>query len=244
MSPSFANWDERTLDLACDQVTVGLSDAHRDELGQLARPEDVEEFEGCVAAIHLASLARLEPPPPAVLDRLHADARRRFVPPPASRAWQPVVLGLLAVAAVVLVLLRIRPADPSLTDRRTALLGRGDVVQVAWAGTDDPLAAGVSGDVVWSDAAQEGYMRFRGLEPNDPTQAQYQLWVFDPTRPSWEERPVDGGVFDVPAGEEVVVPIDAKIPVGRAALFAVTLEAPGGVVVSERERLVVTAAVE
>ena len=84
-------------------------------------------------------------------------------------------------------------------------------------------------------------MRFRGLAPNDPTERQYQLWIFDPSRSDWEAEPVDGGVFDVGAGGEVVVPIDAKLAVAETALFAVTLEVPGGVVVSDRERLVLTA---
>ena len=41
-------------------------------------------------------------------------------------------------------------------------------------------------------------MRFRGLAANNPTQIQYQLWMFDAERD--ERYPVDGGVFDVPAG--------------------------------------------
>ncbi len=40
---------------------------------------------------------------------------------------------------------------------------------------------------------------------------------------------------------EVVVPILAKLHVDHATLFAVTVERPGGVVVSKRERIVVTA---
>ena len=85
-------------------------------------------------------------------------------------------------------------------------------------------------------------MRFESLAPNDPETSQYQLWIFDPTRADWEARPVDGGVFDVPSSGEVCVPIDAKLAVRETALFAVTLEVPGGVVVSRRERLVLTAA--
>ena len=37
------------------------------------------------------------------------------------------------------------------------------------------------------------------------------------------------------------MPIHARLPVGEAALFAVTVEKPGGVVVSKREHIVVTA---
>jgi hypothetical protein len=49
-------------------------------------------------------------------------------------------------------------------------------------------------------------------------------------------------VFDVTPGGEVVIPITARVPVQAPTLFAVTVERPGGVVVSKRERIVVTAA--
>ena len=52
---------------------------------------------------------------------------------------------------------------------------------------------------------------------------------------------VDGGVFDIGPGE-VIVPIRAALPVTTPKLFAVTIEKPGGVVVSSRQRIVVTAA--
>ncbi len=82
-------------------------------------------------------------------------------------------------------------------------------------------------------------MRIRGLAANDPKAAQYQLWIFDGKRD--QAHPVDGGVFDVVDGE-VVVPIRAAIQVFEPKLFAVTVERPGGVVVSKRERIVLTAA--
>lgn len=125
--------------------------------------------------------------------------------------------------------------------QRRALLESGDdVLLLEWSATEDPLAQGASGDVVWSPQEQTGYLRFTDLAANDPSEAQYQLWIFDATRD--ERYPVDGGVFDVPRGEgEVIVPITAKLPVEQATLFAVTLEPPGGVVVSDRERLVLLA---
>jgi anti-sigma-K factor RskA len=115
-------------------------------------------------------------------------------------------------------------------------------LQLEWSATTDDAAVGASGDVVWSARDQAGVMRIRGLQPNDPTQSQYQLWIFDAARD--ERFPVDGGVFDVPAGDgEVLVPIDASLPVRQAMLFAVTVERPGGVVVSDRERIVLVAEV-
>ncbi|MDY7093551.1 MAG: anti-sigma factor [Acidobacteriota bacterium] len=126
------------------------------------------------------------------------------------------------------------PSGPSLEDVRNA----EDAVVVAWQGTEDPAAAGVQGEVLWSDSLQAGYMVFDGLPANDPQQNQYQLWIFDAEQD--ERYPVDGGVFDVAAGR-AVVPIDAKLRVGEPTLFAVTVEKPGGVVVSSRERLVLVA---
>ena len=119
-----------------------------------------------------------------------------------------------------------------------------DAVRLDWTATDDPTAAdGVTGEVVWSASEQRGYMRFAGLQANAPDDFQYQLWIFDAERD--ERFPVDGGVFDIPAdGGEVIVPIDARLPVNEATLFAVTVEPPGGVVVSDRSRIAVVAAAE
>jgi hypothetical protein len=131
-----------------------------------------------------------------------------------------------------------RPPRPSIAEEREALVAAGARV-VPWTATRDAAATSASGDVVWDEATQRGYMRFRGLAKNDPTASQYQLWIFDADRD--DRYPVDGGVFDV-AGDDVIVPIRAKLPVAAATLFAVTVEKPGGVVVSSRERIVVTAA--
>jgi hypothetical protein len=115
------------------------------------------------------------------------------------------------------------------------------ITRIAWAPTADSTALGASGDVVWSTRAQRGVMRLIGLKSNDAKRWQYQLWIFDKTRD--QRYPVDGGVFDVPPGAtEVFVPINARVPVGSAVMFAVTVEAPGGVVVSTRERVALLAA--
>jgi hypothetical protein len=55
---------------------------------------------------------------------------------------------------------------------------------------------------------------------------------------------VDGGVFDVTTEGEVLVSIHPKLKVQEAFLFAVTIEKPGGVVVSSRERLPLLANVD
>ena len=85
-------------------------------------------------------------------------------------------------------------------------------------------------------------MRFRGLAANVPDEFQYQLWIFDRDRD--ERYPVDGGVFDIPAdGAEAEIPVTAALPVDEPTLFAVTVEPPGGVVVSSRERIATVAQV-
>lgn len=142
---------------------------------------------------------------------------------------------------------------PSMAELRTRLLADDpEAVKVSWkkAGDDPAIVADKAdleaadglGDVVWSPERQQGFMRFRGLAANDPSVAQYQLWIFDAERNA--AHPVDGGVFDVPAAAdgEVVVRIDPRLPIRRATAFAITVERPGGVVVSSRERLPLIAA--
>ncbi len=130
----------------------------------------------------------------------------------------------------------------TLSEIRERFVATANPLIKEWAPTEDPAAPGVKGDVVWDAATQTGYMRFTGLPVNDPAQTQYQLWIFDSTRD--DRYPVDGGVFNIPAGAtEVVVPILAKLPVGAPTLFAVTIEKPGGAVVSAREHIVAVAPV-
>jgi hypothetical protein len=115
-----------------------------------------------------------------------------------------------------------------------------DRVAIPWQHTEDPAARTAGGEVVWSTGLQRGYMRFHGLPANDPVRRQYQLWIFDASQD--ERYPIDGGVFDVPAGQtEVVVPIAPNLRVTRPTLFAITEEKAGGVVVSSREHLLLVA---
>jgi hypothetical protein len=129
---------------------------------------------------------------------------------------------------------------PSAAEARAALLANQPfVLRRNWSAAGDPTGRGVTGDVVWDARTQTGYMRFVGLRRNDTAREQYQLWIFDGRRD--QRYPVDGGVFDADGGAEVVVPIRARLPVGTPLAFAVTLERAGGVVVSDRERVVVIA---
>jgi hypothetical protein len=131
-------------------------------------------------------------------------------------------------------------AQPTPEQERDSLLARAGTARLDWTkNAKDPASKQASGDVVWNAVEQRGYMRFRGLAKNDKRANVYQLWIFDKSRD--DKYPVDGGVFSVEDDGDVIVPIKAKLPVGEVALFAVTVEKPGGVVVSKRERIVVTA---
>ena len=129
--------------------------------------------------------------------------------------------------------------EPTAQEMLAELEGRPGTRVIGWNTTEDPAAAGADGAVIWNGDVQAGVMRFEGLQPNNPAEWQYQLWIFDAERD--ERFPVDGGVFDVPADGETLVPIRASLPVGKAVLFAVTVEQPGGVVVSSRERIALVA---
>jgi hypothetical protein len=159
--------------------------------------------------------------------------------PPAPVVTLPVTptqtTATVAPPAVPMTVAALTPAE-----LREKLLAAEGSARAEWTPTKDPLGKSASGEVVWNKEQQKGTMRFKGLAKNDPKSAQYQLWIFDKTRD--EKYPVDGGVFDVDSDTgDVVVPIRATLPVNAPVLFAVTLEKPGGVVVSKREHIVVTA---
>lgn len=136
-----------------------------------------------------------------------------------------------------------QPTDPAeLAGRRQRLLDVPDAIQIAWQPFDLPDAPAeqraVRGDVVWSDTEQRGYIRFVGLNVNDPSVEQYQVWVIDERG---LEQKVSGGIFNASAAGEIIVPIEPGIDVGRVALFAVTVEAPGGTWVPDLSRRIVVA---
>lgn len=257
-------------DLLVSRATEGL-DADRarrvDSIadGQVRRQAD--SLERAAAAIHLAALSTdLDAMPAALRTRLtheadalfgeavsvgpqdtQADGRADVVPLGAARAapaLRPTRLPWLAAAAALLIAVaawwpEMANRTPDFAEQRARLIGAGAIV-IDWTATEDPTAAMTVGDVVWDPVSQTGFMRFEGLQANSPTEFQYQLWIFDALRD--ERYPVDGGVFDIPAGaDEVIVPIAARLPVTDATLFAVTVERPGGVVVSSRERIAVLA---
>ncbi len=97
------------------------------------------------------------------------------------------------------------------------------------------------GEVIFNPGDQTGYMKLTGLPVNDPTQEQYQLWIVDASRAGETTDRIDGGVFDINADGEVIIPIHAAINAEQPVVFAITVEKPGGVVVSKGPLQVVAA---
>ena len=255
---------EQLLDLLTLAATEGLEPAAGRELEHLKHKfpdEDGETLELAAGAAHLAFLGLdvrpLEPMPRALRQQIETVAQTHL-PDTGARAPEQTAgvparqpstwfqkAGWYAAAASLLIAVYLagparEPAAPDLAEQRQTLLRQApDAIEVAWAQSEQPGYEGVRGDVVWSNARQTGFMRLVGLPANVPAEAQYQLWIVDPER---DERPVDGGVFDMPRGPgEHIIPIDAKLRILQPAAFAITLERPGGVVVSAGPLLVVAA---
>jgi Anti-sigma-K factor rskA len=154
-----------------------------------------------------------------------------------ERSPPPLPTIAVVAPAPVIVPPPAQPVPPTAAEERAALLAKTDSLKIPLGATKDPAAAGVTGDVVWDPVTQRGFLHFTGLSANDPAVHQYQIWIFDAGRD--KRYPVDGGVFDVPANAgEVIIPIRAALMVRKPAAFAVTLEKPGGAVVSGREHVV------
>lgn len=127
---------------------------------------------------------------------------------------------------------------PSAEERRDTLIFKAsDLVKSDFGGGEN--YGEMSGTVVWSDELQEGYMSLTNLPANNPGANQYQLWIVDPSR---DEKPVDGGVFDIPSGDgTTIIPIRNPLVITDPKAFVITLEQPGGVVVSKQEVVVALA---
>jgi Anti-sigma-K factor rskA len=258
--------EERLGELLMQRATGALSAPEADALAQALvklPPGEVARWERAAAELTAAlaadDAATREPMPASLAERVigSGEAMVRSQPRavPVAPAAQRPGANLLAwsgwmAAAAALVFWIATPRTvrvPALQPARTVAQLRDSLLvldsaseRLAWTATKDSAARGASGDVVWSNRAQRGVMRIAGLQANDRTQWQYQLWIFDVARD--QKYPVDGGVFDIPPGQrEVLVPIDARVPVGDAVMFAITVERAGGVVVSSRERIALLA---
>lgn len=169
--------------------------------------------------------------------------------PRRSSAWQWLGWAFAATACVALAVnvwtTRQNPViqtvyvektptpTPSADQQLEQLLASADVVKASLGNPKNPNE--VVGEVVWSDSQQKGFVRLRGVPVNDKTKEQYQLWIVAENQNA--KTPVDGGVFDVNANGDVIIPIDPKVKVQKPAAFAITAEKPGGVVVSEQGKV-------
>ncbi len=169
-----------------------------------------------------------------------------------SVRWREIVSLLVAAASLMLILSGYNPFSgspdvpiASAFEKMDKFMASApsDLVNVDWVPVDNQTA---SGKVIWSDSRQEGYMVFSGMNENDPSIEQYQLWVFNDPK---QETPTDGGVFNISTSDigpdgNIVIPINPTVPVDHAVQFAVTVEKPGGVYVSERKTIPVLAKIE
>ncbi len=146
-----------------------------------------------------------------------------------------------AAALIALGLVLYQPQASNQTPTYEQLAALPSTVKADWgfnSDAGDKRFANAKGQVIWNSTQQTGYMKLAGLPINDPTVEQYQLWIVDPAR---DAEPIDGGVFNITAQGEVIIPIDAKLRSDSPAVFAITIEKPGGVVVSQGPLQVVAA---
>ena len=245
------------MELLVQKATEGLNKEQAERLESLLAGhglEDRTEFDLAAAAaanaFALENAKNIDDVPEALKAKLRNDADRFFdeqrqtvveLRSPSNRrgAWN---WGWATAAALALVMIATnfvgRDIATSHETQRERLIATAEgTTVIPWATPEAPDFSEVEGNVAWNDERQEGYLLLTGMPANDPTTSQYQLWLVDPDR---DENPVDGGVFDIPAdAPSVVIQIDAKLAVNNPRLFAITLEQPGGVVVSKGPLLVI-----
>ncbi|MEM7764613.1 MAG: anti-sigma factor [Pseudomonadota bacterium] len=270
MNEHNSNKLDELIEMALAGNSVG-DNASFNEAARQASATSAEDFaldiELAAASLMVAGLNEpVSPMPNSLRDKVIAGSRsyakatdnvtpigraaEKAAPAPRSTG----VLGYLgwATAAALMVALLVRqdppPTDievpvvevtPTIDEARAALLADPETVTLPWTKPEITGYESVTGDVVWNNREQRGYLRLANLPANDPAISQYQLWIVDPDRDS---NPVDGGVFNMTASSgDVLIPIDAKLPIVTPKAFAITREQPGGVVVSEGPLLVVAA---
>jgi hypothetical protein len=228
--------EEHELASLCGQLGLTPDES----LDLLAAALDVELFQNSSTIL-----------PDHLSRRLHEWADQAAEPPattiihPRVSTWKMIasnpVSGWIAAAAMLLFSLIITREKSELSPTQAETRFRAeaaDLIERKFAGAGN--FEQVAGTVIWSDQLQQGYMALEGVPVNDPSQAQYQLWIVDPARDP--DSPVDGGVFDIPTdGSPVIIPIAAKLALNKPQAFVITLEQPGGVVKSKQKKVVALA---
>jgi hypothetical protein len=247
-----------SLEIAAAELSVALAETD----AQAAMPASLRSKLEELAAAHIAAMrARSDETSPVAMSGAMRISRIPSLPAaiaPTSSAsaassalaliptpWQPFIRTLSAFAAAACILIGAGifyySISHSPSAKRDALVAKANTTDgvvrwdwVPWTSEADSRAVKASGDVVWDTQAQGGFMTFAGLPPIDASKEVYQLWIIDADRPG--EHPVDGGTFTVDASGKVIVPFYARVKVGKPVAFAVTIERPGGVVVSDQKR--------
>jgi anti-sigma-K factor RskA len=260
------NMQEVMLDLLCKKAEYGLSEHEEQQLSVLQSSAGTGDlstsFELATATLAMADLDTSEEMPEHLRSRIVADAEKYFkanptVPEPTTRGSIFGWLGwAVAAAACVALALNLyltrpptnvvnRPGTPTPTPeqkltpsqmRQALILSAPDLAR-ATLGAGEINALKPTGDIVWSDSKQAGYVRLSGLPRNDPSKETYQLWIVAENQDP--KTPVDGGTFDISSDGEIIIPIDAKVKVQNPQVFAITIEKPGGVVVSKNKHAAV-----
>jgi anti-sigma-K factor RskA len=215
---------ELSAAFALDALDPAERDGYEEHLARCAEcREAVAAFQDVAA--DLAYEVDAPPPPPALRDRILAEARTdgsNVIAFP-RRRWLVPVTGAAAVAAGIAALaLSFWAADLSqqLDDERASLhLSDEAVAMLA-----DPDARripldGAEGMLVVDEESGEGWLVLRGLE-SAPAAKTYEAWVIE------DGEAVPAGLF---AGGGVSTVVSLAAPVSEGAVVAVTLEAAGGV---------------
>lgn len=154
-----------------------------------------------------------------------------------------VAAAAIAFAALTYVNTR-SPSIPNINDRATALIAQAGTVTIPWTPMGEDNKGTITGNVIWNNEKQTGFIKFRGVTPNDPAIAQFQLWVFDKKH---GPIPTTAGVFDVRTADasesagEYIVEIKPALNVANAEMFAISVEKPGGAMSPNTNNLVMTA---
>src|SRR5262245_9536239 len=179
----------RLQELLGIEATQGLSPAEANELDTLLAlfpDEDPDGFELAAAAVHLALSGPPDEMPSRLSEKLHLAAiamvpaatktsPKLSTPRPAWVTWASWA-GWAVAASRLVALVYTNWPEPSVEKRRK------DFVHKVNPPVFEGEKKGVTGNIVWSDAKQEGYLEVHGLQPLDPATGTYQLWIVDGAR--------------------------------------------------------------
>ncbi|MGH3014618.1 MAG: anti-sigma factor [Gaiellaceae bacterium] len=214
---------ELSAPYALDALDPAEREAFEQHLARCAEcREAVAAFQDVAA--DLAHEVDAPPPPPALRERILAEARRdgsTVVAFPRRRWLVPVTAAGAVAAGVAALALSFWAADLSqqLDDERAALhLSEEAVAVLAEPDARRIPLDGAEGMLVVDDSG-EGWLVLRGLE-SAPSARTYEAWVIE------DGEAVPAGLFGG-GGVSTVVPLTVPVPEG--AVVAVTLEQAGGV---------------